>query len=169
MIAACILQLAIGIYENGAAGCIDGVSIFIAIIIIDLVTAGNNYVKEKQFQELQRKQDESTVTVIRNGKQLTVSNEDLVVGDVCLITAGNTVAADCFLFEGRGVVCNESGLTGEPDEMKKEVVTFENLEQNLNPCLLRNTLIDRGQGKAIVCNVGSNTESGRAEQILTME
>lgn len=47
LIAACIVQLAIGIYENGPAGCVDGVSIFIAILIITLVTAGNNYIKEK--------------------------------------------------------------------------------------------------------------------------
>jgi Ca2+ transporting ATPase len=49
LIVACIVQLIIGIYENGLPGCVDGVSIFIAIVIITLVTAGNNYVKEKQF------------------------------------------------------------------------------------------------------------------------
>lgn len=49
LIVACIVQLGIGIYQDGAMGCIDGVSIFIAIIIITFVTAGNNYVKEKQF------------------------------------------------------------------------------------------------------------------------
>lgn len=49
LIAACIVQLVIGIYENGIPGCVDGLSIGIAIIIITLVTAGNNYVKEKQF------------------------------------------------------------------------------------------------------------------------
>lgn len=47
LIAACIVQLIIGIYENGIPGCIDGVSIFVAILIITFVTAGNNYIKEK--------------------------------------------------------------------------------------------------------------------------
>jgi len=69
------VQLIIGIYENGLAGCVDGVSIFIAIIIIVMVTAGNDYVKEKQFQELQRKQDEATCIVIRNGHQITIDIE----------------------------------------------------------------------------------------------
>jgi len=55
LIVACIVQLGIGIYEDGAMGSVDGVSIFIAIVIITFVTAGNNYIKEKQFQELQRK------------------------------------------------------------------------------------------------------------------
>ena len=75
LIVACIVQLAIGIYEYGLAGTIDAFSIFVAIIIITLVTAGNNYVKEKQFQELQRKQDESTCIVIRDNIQITISTE----------------------------------------------------------------------------------------------
>lgn len=49
---ACVVQLVIGIIEHGAAGSIDGISIFIAIIIITLVTAGNNYMSEKKFREL---------------------------------------------------------------------------------------------------------------------
>jgi len=49
LIVACIVQLGIGIYEDGAMGSVDGVSIFIAIVIITFVTAGNNYIKEKQF------------------------------------------------------------------------------------------------------------------------
>jgi len=43
LIGACVIQLAIGIFENGLAGAVDGISIFIAIMIITLVTAGNNY------------------------------------------------------------------------------------------------------------------------------
>jgi Ca2+ transporting ATPase len=55
LIVAAIVQLIIGVVQHGAAGMVDGVSIFIAIAIITFVTAGNNYVKEKQFQELQKK------------------------------------------------------------------------------------------------------------------
>jgi P-type Ca2+ transporter type 2B len=55
LIVAAIVQLIIGIVQHGAAGMVDGVSIFLAIAIITFVTAGNNYVKEKQFQELQKK------------------------------------------------------------------------------------------------------------------
>jgi magnesium-transporting ATPase (P-type) len=47
LIGACIIQLVIGIIENGPAGAVDGISIFIAIMIITLVTAGNNWKKEK--------------------------------------------------------------------------------------------------------------------------
>lgn len=169
LIFACLVQLVIGIYENGISGCVDGVSIFIAIIIIVLVTAGNDYVKEKQFQELQRKQDERTCIVIRGGHQVTIDVETIVVGDIVLIKQGENIPADCLLFEDFNISTNESSLTGEPDELKKFAVTDENIDHGPNPCLLRNTLIVTGEGKAIVCNVGVNTESGRAEQIMSME
>ncbi len=49
LIVAAVVQLIIGVVQHGAAGMVDGVSIFLAIAIITFVTAGNDYVKEKQF------------------------------------------------------------------------------------------------------------------------
>jgi P-type Ca2+ transporter type 2B len=86
LIVAAIFQLIIGSIHHGWEGMVDGVGIGLAIAIITFVTAGNNYVKEKQFQELQKKQDESTCLVIRNGVQSTVSTEELVVGDVIVVS-----------------------------------------------------------------------------------
>lgn len=169
LIVAAIVQLIIGIIQHGAAGMVDGVSIFLAIAIITLVTAGNNYVKEKQFQELQKKQDESTCLVIRNGIQSTVSTEELVVGDLVIVSYGMTVPADCVLITSSGVSCDEGALTGEPDELKKFHVTEENYDFNPNPFMLRSTLCVSGEGRALVVAVGDKTLSGRADAILNIE
>lgn len=79
------------------------------------------------------------------------------------------MAADCLIFESVNVSTDESSLTGEPDELKKFAVDTDNIESNPCPILLRNSLCVTGTGKALVCCVGANTMSGRAEQILTME
>jgi magnesium-transporting ATPase (P-type) len=52
LIVAAIVSLICGVAEHGWGGLIEGVSILISIVIIVTVTATNNYVKEKQFQEL---------------------------------------------------------------------------------------------------------------------
>lgn len=52
LIAAAIVSLVCGVIEHGWGGLIEGVSILISICIIVSVTATNNWVKEKQFQEL---------------------------------------------------------------------------------------------------------------------
>ena len=65
---AAVFSMGIGIYKDGwSHGWIDGTSIIIAVCIIVIVTVANNWVKEKQFQELQSKSDVMTARVIRNG------------------------------------------------------------------------------------------------------
>jgi magnesium-transporting ATPase (P-type) len=52
LIAAAIVSLVVGVLQNGVHGLIEGVSILVSIVIIVSVTSVNNWIKEKQFQEL---------------------------------------------------------------------------------------------------------------------
>lgn len=84
MIAATV-AFAIGVAQEGwETGWIEGMSIYIAVVIIVTVTSGNNYVKELQFQKLMAKGNEDYVAVYRGGlgDTKTISIENLVVGDV---------------------------------------------------------------------------------------
>ena len=100
---------------------------------------------------------------------MTISTEELVVGDVVEVKAGDAIPADCLLIQSVNISTDESSLTGEPDELKKFAANGENIDQNICPLLLRNSLCKTGKGTALVCAIGPNTMSGRAEQILTME
>lgn len=65
---AATVALTIGIIQHGLKnGWVEGTSIFMAIAIIVSVTAGNNYVKEKQFQKLVSKASEDFCPVYRGG------------------------------------------------------------------------------------------------------
>ena len=80
---AAVVATAVGIYNDGfALGWIDGVSILVAIIIIVVVTVGNDLAKEAKFQELMERSDVMTARVRRNSTMKTVDSEELVVGDV---------------------------------------------------------------------------------------
>jgi len=174
LVVAAIFNTIIGIWKDGwTHGWIDGASIFIAIIIIVSVTAGNNYVKEKQFQELQSKQDVANVVVVRDGQILTLDSKELVVGDICLIAAqgkeSQTIAADCILVSGTDLTCDEAQLTGEPEPMRKDAVTDENYNSNISPFVLKGSLINTGEAKVVVAAVGKYTRAGRAERIMDLE
>lgn len=68
LLLAATISLVIGVLENGwAVGWIDGLSIYIAVVIIVTVTLGNNYIKELQFQKLVGKFFEDSVAVVRGG------------------------------------------------------------------------------------------------------
>ncbi len=85
LLLAATAALIIGVVQHGLAhGWVEGISIYIAVVIIVSVTAGNNYVKEKQFQKLVSKASEDWVPAYRggNGHTKTIPVADLVVGDV---------------------------------------------------------------------------------------
>lgn len=172
LLLAATVSLIIGVVQHGwKHGWVEGCSIFIAVFIIVAVTAGNNYVKEKQFQKLVSKASEDWIPTFRGGEGLTITLpvQDLVVGDIVKIEAGCRIPADCILLEGTDIATDESGLTGEPEQVEKSPLSPENYEHNPSPFLLAKTLVVSGQGLAIVCSVGSHTRSGMAEEKLNIE
>jgi Ca2+ transporting ATPase len=71
------------------AGWIEGAAILIAVIVVVLVTAGNDWSKEKQFRGLQSKiETEHKFSVIRGGVAMDIVVGDLVVGDIARVKYG---------------------------------------------------------------------------------
>lgn len=75
--------------EKSHAGWIEGVAILGAVIIVVLVTAFNDWRKEKQFRGLQERIDgDHKFAVIRRGQLQEIPVSDLVVGDICQVKYG---------------------------------------------------------------------------------
>jgi magnesium-transporting ATPase (P-type) len=79
------------------------------------------------------------------------------------------IPADCVLISGTDIACDESAMTGEPEQVEKAALTADNVEHNAIPFLIAKTLVESGQGMAIVCAVGAHTRSGMAEEKLNIE
>lgn len=172
MIVAASAALFVGLVQYGwASGWVEGVAIYTAVAVIVGVTAGNNYVKEKQFQKLFSKAAEDSIPAFRGNEGITVTipNTDLVVGDVIKLEAGMRVPADCLLVHAIDFTTDEAALTGEPEQVEKSDVNEHTVKYNPSPFLLANTLVASGSGTALVCAVGQNTRSGQAEQKLNIE
>ena len=74
------------------AGWIEGTAIIAAVIVVVLVTAFNDWRKERQFRGLQAKlEDEQRLYVIRNGEVVQILIKDIVVGDICQVKYGSYV------------------------------------------------------------------------------
>jgi Ca2+-transporting ATPase len=92
-----------------------------------------------------------------------------VVGDLIKIESGMRIPADCILISGTDISCDESAMTGEPDQMEKSPLKESTYEHNPNPFMLGKTLVNSGQGVALICAVGVHTRSGMAEEKLNIE
>ncbi|MEQ2204368.1 Plasma membrane calcium-transporting ATPase 2 [Xenoophorus captivus] len=80
-----------GVEDEGEAqaGWIEGAAILFSVIIVVLVTAFNDWSKEKQFRGLQsRIEQEQKFTVIRKGQVIQIPVAEIVVGDIAQIKYG---------------------------------------------------------------------------------
>ncbi|XP_005883114.1 PREDICTED: plasma membrane calcium-transporting ATPase 4 isoform X1 [Myotis brandtii] len=135
------------------AGWIEGAAILFSVIIVVLVTAFNDWSKEKQFQGLQNHiEKEQKFSVIRNGHIIQLPVADIVVGDIAQIRYGDLLPADGILIQGNDLKIDESSLTGESDHVKKS------LERD--PMLLSGTHVMEGSGRMLVTAVGVNSKTG---------
>lgn len=89
-------QAAGGVEDEGEAqaGWIEGAAILFSVIIVVLVTAFNDWSKEKQFRGLQsRIEQEQKFTVIRKGQVIQIPVAEIVVGDIAQIKYGEWVTS----------------------------------------------------------------------------
>ncbi|XP_067399287.1 plasma membrane calcium-transporting ATPase 3-like [Emydura macquarii macquarii] len=135
------------------AGWIEGAAILLSVICVVLVTAFNDWSKEKQFRGLQgRIEHEQKFSVVRNGQQIQIPVAELVVGDVAQIKYGDLLPADGVLIQGNDLKIDESSLTGESDHVRKSV--------DKDPMLLSGTHVMEGSGRMVVTAVGVNSQTG---------
>ncbi|XP_064778924.1 plasma membrane calcium-transporting ATPase 3-like isoform X7 [Oncorhynchus masou masou] len=148
-------NLASGAEDEGEAeaGWIEGAAILLSVVCVVLVTAFNDWSKEKQFRGLQsRIEQEQRFAVVRNGTVIQIPVAEMVVGDVAQIKYGDLLPADGILIQGNDLKIDESSLTGESDHVKKSV--------DKDPMLLSGTHVMEGSGKMLVTAVGINSQTG---------
>eukprot|EP00980_Cylindrotheca_fusiformis_P002118 scaffold473_cov132-Cylindrotheca_fusiformis.AAC.23 len=149
----------------------DAISIAIALLIVSLVAAVQEYRSEKALEQLNNLVPH-TCTVLRDGRVLdSFPARELVVGDLVLLSTGDRVPADCRVVDSIELSIDESSLTGENAPVSK---TGEGIVVPESPSLTlqRNvafagTLINAGRGRALVLAVGPATEFGHVASELS--
>ncbi|VDK22292.1 unnamed protein product [Taenia asiatica] len=138
---------------EGDAGWIEGVAILGAVLVVVLVTAVNDWQKERQFRGLQDKiESDHRISVMRDGEFFECLVGEIVVGDICLIKYGDLLPADGVIIQSNDLKVDESSLTGEADHVKKG--------EQIDPMLLSGTHVMEGSGKFLVTAVGVHSQAG---------
>ncbi|MFM7423472.1 MAG: cation-transporting P-type ATPase [Elainella sp.] len=144
-----------------------------AIVIwgVTLINATIGYVQESKAEgaiAALAKAVTTEATVIREGKKQVIPSQELVPGDLVLLTSGDKVPADLRLLTARGLQIDESALTGESVPVEK---TIQPLGRN-TPLAERTNMayagsfVTFGQGSGVVVATGNSTEAGQISQSL---
>ena len=146
----------------------------IIIVTLVLISGGIRFIQElrsdKAASNLSR-MIVNTATVLRDGSEQEIPIDEIVVGDVIKLSAGDMIPADVVLIDSRDFFVQQSGLTGESDAVEKVCLRKAD-SQNLDSLLESESLafmgtnVISGRATALVLVVGDETMMGAIEQTI---
>jgi len=154
-----LVETTIGLEPGEQCGhCwLEGAAILTSVLIVVLVTASIDYAKQFAFIRLTHSLNETnTKMVIRDGQQVSVTDDEIVVGDILSVNSHNlaSIPADCIVLGpslSGGLKMDESTLTGESVLISK----------NPGDVVLSGTTAIQGSAKMVVIAVGTNSVAGK--------
>ena len=151
----------------------SNVIIIMFVVIVNAILGVYQESKAEKAIEALQKMAAATTKVLRDGKVCEIPSEDLTVGDVVLLEAGDAVPADGRIFESASLKIEESALTGESVPVNKfiKAIGLEGqkdvpLGDRKNMMYMGSTVV-YGRGKAVITSIGMDTEMGKIAGALS--
>lgn len=175
-----LVILLMAAFVSAVTGMLAGESEWAEVIIILVVVLLNailGVIQESKAEEAilaLQTMTAATCKVLRDGKMKVIHAEDVVVGDVVLLEAGDSVAADGRIIENASLKIEEAALTGESVPVNKvlETLHLKNDQENIplgdrkNMCYMGSTVV-YGRGKIVITQTGMDTEMGKIAGVLS--
>ena len=175
LLVAAAISAGLEIYNGLAQGHWEfptDVIIILAVVLINAILGVFQESKAEAALEALQEMSKAQSKVIRDGKQISIPSEDLVVGDVIILEAGDSVPADARIIECASMKIEEAALTGEsvPVDKKESVLSAGDsgdvaLGDRKNMVFMGSTVV-YGRGKAVVVATGMDTEMGKIANAL---
>ncbi|MBQ7387250.1 MAG: cation-translocating P-type ATPase [Clostridia bacterium] len=165
LLVAALISGVLAVVENESFA---DVIIILAVVIVNAVLGVYQESKAEKAIEALQEMSAATSKVMRDGKVQVIHSEDLVVGDVILIEAGDAVPADARILENASLKVEEAALTGESVPVTKfiDIINLKSGEQDVplgdrkNMLYMGSTVV-YGRGTAVVTATGMDTEMGK--------
>ncbi len=161
LLIAAILSFAIGEWSTGA--------VLALLTVCNAVVGLRQEGKAESAMNALKSLTKQTARVRRDGAESAIPVEDVVLGDIVLITAGDNVAADGRIIAASALSIDESALTGESTPASKEACTLA--DEEVGPgdqknMAFMNTPVTHGSGTLIVTARGADAQVGRIAGML---
>ena len=143
--------------------------IILAVVLLNAILGVFQESKAEEAIEALKRMASPVASVLRDGHVEHVKGEDIVVGDVVILEAGDVVPADMRLFEVNTVKIEESALTGESVPVDKDLVIPTGDEVGIGDrtnMAFSSTNVTYGRAVGVVTSTGMNTEVGKIANML---
>ena len=168
LLVAAAVSAVISIVEGNYSELIDS-GLILLIVVVNAIIGLVQENKAEAALDALKNINKPFAKVIRDGVLTKIKSEEIVVGDVVVLEAGDIVPADIRLFESASLKVEEAALTGEsvPSEKDASFIAKEDapLGDRANMCY-SSGVVSYGRGQGVVVAVGMNTEVGKIAKML---
>lgn len=153
---------------SAVLGDIESTIVILAVITMNAILGTVQTIKATKSLNSLKKLSAPTAKVIRNGNTIVIPSEEVTIGDVVVLEAGDFICADGRILENASLKVNESALTGESLNVEKEDTIFDKekaLADRLN-MVYSGSFVTYGRAKFLVTGIGMDTEVGKIAALL---
>ncbi|MFH1505928.1 MAG: HAD-IC family P-type ATPase [archaeon] len=158
-----LVGAALAFFAEYLAPSAGNLYIGIALVAVVVLNAIFTFIQEYQSEKIMEtfeKMLPQKANVLRDGKLQEIDAKDLVPGDIIFLAEGDKVPADARLIEHNALKVDNSSITGESEpQLRKLECTHEDILESRN-MVFSGTLVQSGNGKALVYGTGMNTQIG---------
>lgn len=168
LLAAAVVSGIVAIVQREYSELIDG-GIILLIVIVNAVIGLIQENKAEASMDALKSLNKPYAKILRDGQVAKIKSEDIVVGDVVVLEAGDIVPADIRLFESVSLKIEEAALTGESVPTEKHIDIIDNPEAPLGDrfdMCYSSGIVSYGRGQGVVLATGMNTEVGKIAKML---
>jgi magnesium-transporting ATPase (P-type) len=159
--------LAAGLLAASIGHLVDSIVIF-GVVLLNAVVGFLQEGRAERALEAIRGMIDPRASVVRDGRRVTLSADEIVPGDLVLLGAGDRLPADLRLVRARNMRVDEAALTGESVAVDKSVEpVHDDASLGDRSCLaFSGTFIAAGSGAGIVVATGGDTQLGRISALV---
>lgn len=177
LLVAAAIQAVVTVVESGANFSFRDFADVLVILVVVIINTVMSLVQDSKAEAAMDALMEMTAAtshVLRDGEVVTIKSEDVVIGDIVVLEAGDAVPADCRIIESHSMKVEEAALTGESVPVTKLIDALNctagsddiALGDRKNMLYSGSTIV-YGRGKAVVTAVGMDTEMGKIADALS--
>jgi len=159
LLIAAFIAVIVGLFHGSFT---EGIGIIIAILLATVMAFINEFKAGKEFDILNKVNDDIGVKVIRESNVTTIPRRNVVVDDIVIVEVGEEIPADGEILESLSLTVNDSSLTGEPTT-RKWAANIRTVSEASFPShkLLKGTTVVEGYAFYRVTSIGNETEIGK--------
>ncbi|MBO5910002.1 MAG: HAD-IC family P-type ATPase, partial [Clostridia bacterium] len=171
LLIASLISAVIAVVDKDYTGLVDSGIILLIVILNSVIGTIQEYKADTSMKAL-AKINKPFIKVIRNGETIKGRRENIVVGDIVVLEAGDIVPADVRLIESHSLKIQESALTGESVPVEKDhdvIIESDAPLGDRKNMAFSSGVVMFGRGRGVVVATGMQTEVGKIAKMLNVE